>query len=1127
MKRMLRENWEFVKLPFAPEDELPASPPESAWTKVTVPHDWLVWNTKDLYENSLGWYRRRFSVSPEDERTLLYFEGVYMDVTVFVNGREAGQWKYGYSSFYFDVTDLVKPGDNELWLRVVHLAPNSRWYSGAGVFRPVWHIAKAETHFLPDSFAVKTEPAGEGGDFLLRFRTETSKPAHIRYTVFDAEGAAAARGEGASDEALELKIRGARRWSIEDPYLYTVETELLEGGEVKDKERFRIGLRTYRFTSDEGFFLNDKNVKLKGVCLHHDLGLLGAAYYSDAARRQLRLMRAMGVNAIRTSHNMPAPDFLDLCDELGFVVMDEFIDMWRKPKTTFDYARFYDEWHERDVASWIRRDRLHPSVVMWSIGNEIYDTHEGPEGMETMKQLMALVRKHDPEEHASYTLGSNYMTWENTQKCADVIKLIGYNYTEKLYRGHHEEHPEWMIYGSETGSTVQSRGIYHFPYELSVLADDDLQCSVLGNSTTSWGAKDIPFILEFEATTPFSAGQFVWTGIDYIGEPTPYHTKNSYFGMTDTAGLPKDSYYLFQAAWCPPEEKKVVHLYPYWDWNPGQPVDVLAASNAASIELFLNGKSEGRRELDPARGRVMAHWTLNYEPGVIEAVAYDEAGRVFGRTERRSFGDAAALTLEAESAELKPGELAYLTVGAEDASGLPVENANNEVFAEVEGPGRLLGLDNGDSADFDPYKTNQRRLFSGKMLAMVEPEGEGEITIRVSSPGLLPAEIKLKAGPGSYSPSLPEIRLEASPSQQVPIRKLELKTAASSVITPETAEFEIEAELRPANATFRDISWRVTNARGVDSLIAKGEAVPGETPKLRIKVSGDGEFTVRCLPKNGREHFAFISSLSFKAEGFGRLQLNPYEFISASSYTRKFGEIGNGNERGISTARDGRSWVAFEGLNFGEFGSDRVMLPIFSLSDENRYKLWRGIPGEAGSRLLVDETREIKSIWNTYQDMEFVLPERLCGVETLALEIEQKAHVKGLVFEKQEKAFATLRAAEADSIYGDQFTKDEAWVRGIGNNVSLIFNDMDFGETGSAALEVTGSSDLASNSIHLMFESGEGTVRELLEFPGPCREETKLFRFAEQKGLKRVTLMFLPGSEFDLASIRFLKADEA
>lgn len=335
-------------------------------------------------------------------------------------------------------------------------------------------------------------------------------------------------------------------WDVEDPYLYTLQAELLEDGQVIQSESLRVGFCSKEFTPQEGFLLNGRKLRLNGVCEHHDLGALGAAFSKEAMRRKFLKLRGMGVNALRTSHNMPAPEVMELADELGFLVIAEAFDMWEMPKTQYDYARFFVDWAGTDVRSWVRRDRSHVSLLMWSIGNEIYDTHASEHGQEITRRLVGYVREHDPRGNAPCTIGSNYMPWDGAQKCADITKMAGYNYAERYYERHHETYPDWVIYGSETASVVKSRGIYHFPLERSILTDEDEQCSSLGNSATSWGAANEEYCITMDRDTPWSCGQFLWTGFDYIGEPTPYQTKNSYFGQIDTAGIPKDAYSIYK-----------------------------------------------------------------------------------------------------------------------------------------------------------------------------------------------------------------------------------------------------------------------------------------------------------------------------------------------------------------------------------------------------------------------------------------------------------------------------------------------------------------------------------------------------------------------------------------------------
>ncbi|MBE0600740.1 MAG: DUF4982 domain-containing protein, partial [Firmicutes bacterium] len=826
---LLNDGWSFAK-------ESPR-----AFAPVEIPHDWLIADPKNLYQSGVGYYRRALDASSlkAGQRMYLYFDGVYMDSAVTVNGQPAGEWKNGSTPFYFDITDhLFSDQPNEILVRVNYQAPNARWYTGAGIYRNVYLLVKNARHFAPDGIYVTTHQ--QDGQWKYKAEAEVIAPDEaytVRHTLVEA------------DEAIIP-------WEPGNPRLYTLRSELLADGKISDTAYTRFGFRNLRYTADEGLFLNGKPLKVKGVCQHGDLGSLGGAVHRDALRRQLMLLQRMGVNAVRTAHNPPAEVLLELTDELGILVMSEITDVWRHAKTTYDYARFFDEWIERDVAAWVRRDRSHPSVILWSLGNEIHDTHlDAQAGANTVRYLMELVRRHDPDGHAPCTLCSNYMWWDNTHKSADVIKLIGYNYAEVLYAEHHAAHPDWIIYGGETASTVQSRGVYHFPLAEVLLADDDLQCSSLFNSFTSWGTKDLEAMILNDLRTPYSMGQFVWSGTDYLGEPTPYHTKNAYFGQADTAGFEKDSYYLFQAGWTDLQTRPVLHLLPYWDDSPGERIDVRVCTNAPEAELFLNGDSLGRRKLN---GRLLADWQVPYQPGVLMAVAYDHAGKVVKEAHRRSFGEADSLKLAEEAV----GELRLYTITALDAQGNPVENANSRVRVTVAN-GRLMALDNGDSTDFEPYQNiDHKRMFAGKLLAIV----------------------KANAG---QTPAVAAVFDDTD----IPVRKVELSREGNT----------ITATLLPSNATHTELIWRIADAVGIDSPIAALTVHP-DGRHATMTEKGDGVAYVRCMPTNGREHPAFISMLKVNIAGRGEVLLDPYTFIAGGLYSGSNRTLDNGIERGVATA---------------------------------------------------------------------------------------------------------------------------------------------------------------------------------------------------------------------------------
>ncbi len=1142
----LKYGWEFTKVPIVGE-VIPVEYEKAAFTEVVIPHDWMIGQAENLYENSVGWYRKTIEVTPETQKKyVLRFEGVYMDCTIFVNGVEAGGWKYGYTTFEVDITAFVQPGKNEILVKVVHQCPNSRWYTGAGIYRPVWLITREAVHFTADGIYVHTwkEKTSEQGGYgyHTEISAEVTLPAdtcleeyEVVYRLFDKSRNKVGEAVVSAEQTeADLFVENAAEWSLEEPDLYELQAELLnkKTGECLDKEVVSYGYRTLTFTCDKGFFLNGRHVKLNGVCLHHDLGCLGSAMNKSALRRQLLIMQDMGANAIRTAHNMPAVELMELADELGLLVLSESFDCWKKPKNPYDYARFFEEWVERDVANWIRRDRNHPSVIMWSVGNEIYDTHADERGQETLRMLMKLVAEHDPKGNALSTLGSNFMPWPNTQKCADIIKLMGYNYAEKLYEEHHAAHPDWMIYGSETSSIVQSRGVYHFPMAKEILADDDEQCSSLGNSITSWGAPGIEFCITKERDTEYSLGQFLWSGMDYLGEPTPYHGRNSYFGMVDTAGFEKDAFYMFQAGWQEYHTRPVVHIFPYWDFNPGQIIDVRVATNAPELELFFNGVSKGRVALDQKHGqKLTGDWQIPYAPGELYAVAYDENGKVIAEDRRKSFGDAAEIVLRADKTVISADdeELVFVTISMKDKDGNPVENANNRVRVQVSGAGMLAGLDNGDSTDRDQYQTESRQLFSGKLLAVVRSNGAaGEIRVRVSSEGLEAKELVIQAeedGRGSV-PALRNVyRLRENPANEikVPIRKIELVPEGPTVLTEDCMISRIKAVIYPADADAQELTWRVTDDAGVDSTFANIRWDKENSGEAAIEVKGDGAFRVRCMCKNGKNAYALISMLEYRAEGLGVRNLNPYEFLSASLCSATGGQIGNGNERGISTQRDGISWVAYDNLDFGEFGSDELEIPVFSFGGATPFTFWEGIPHAEGSRIIGTKDYTLPSVWNTYIPDTFKLNKRLRGITTFAVELDRKIHMKGFQFVKQEKAYAKLCAAEADTIYGDSYEKRGSGIYGIGNNVTLVFDGMDFGENYAKKLVICGKTPHEVNNIRLLTEWEDGRKeQESLEFPYAEEAVEITFAIAPKNGRARVSFVFLPGSAFDFDWVQFM-----
>jgi len=1127
--RLFNDNWLFAKA-----DANTGNADD--WQPVYIPHDWLIYDTKNLYESSVGLYKKDFEVAKGEQLFHIRFDGVYMDSSIYVNGAHVGDWKYGYSTFEFDITDFLRDGRNEIIVRVVYESPNSRWYSGAGIYRNVWLKTLNKTHIVSSGVYITPAKISDGiwevtVDSEINIAGGNS-PVKVRHTIHDPKGNAVAKrehgltcAEGFFHDSQTLKVDAPSLWHMDDTNIYTLKTEVYQENTLVHTEENNFGFRTIEFDPDIGFLLNGKRVKLQGVCQHHDLGALGAAMNLKALRRQLGLLKEMGANAIRTAHNMPDPLLMDLADRMGFLVVSEAFDMWELPKTSKDYARFFADWVEKDVASWVRRDRNHPSLIMWSIGNEIYDTHaDAKRGTELTQMLTSLVKKHDPKGHAPLTIGSNYLPWENTQKCADVVKLAGYNYADYLYNDHHKKYPDWIIYGSETCSVVQSRGIYHFPLSQSVLADDDEQCSSLGNSATSWGAKSTEACIISDRDAVFSVGQFIWSGTDYIGEPTPYHTKNSYFGQIDTAGFKKDSFYIFQSAWTDYRTNPMIHIFPYWDFSEGQTIDIRVVSNAPKVELFF-ADNEGQRSLgtfgiDHSKGeKIIGDWQLPYKKGTLLAVAYDPHGDVVARATRSSFGDVREIVLNPDKTSLMADgeDLVFVEISAVDENGMPVENANNRINISVEGAGYLTGLDNGDSTDYDQYKGSSKRLFSGKLLAIVASTLEaGEIKVTAESSGLPAKTLVLQSVAknvceGVSSTFVPNKK--SASNDEIPIRKIHLTGDRGNSLN----QISLKADVYPKNATYSELEWRVTDKAGIDSGIA-GLSANGDT--AQVTAIGDGDVYVRCAAKNGGDKIAFYAQLDFSFVGLGRAYLNPYGFISGGLYNRSNVELTNGNERGVATFRDDVSHVGFEGVDFGSVGADEVTIPIFTLNDEPfPIEVWEGMPDDTGSRKLDTFTYTSPSRWNTYVEETYKLPTRLKGITTICFVLHKKVHIKGFSFKKIEKAYEQLSAKDYSVIYGDSYKITQEAIEQIGNNVSIEFDGMDFSKTEATKLYICGRTPLNLNSIQVKFD--DSSAVQMVGFSKSLDFEVQEFTLQNVNARQKVSFIFLPGCNFDFKWFRF------
>lgn len=1187
MTNLFNDNWQFAELPlewnsmykneepvlFNPQDFYSKTDTLS-YKNVRIPHDWMIWHVKDLYKNSAGFYKKSFTLTKEEiyQRNLaIRFEGVYMNSAVWVNGKLAGEWKYGYGTFEFNITDLVQEGENLVQVIAVYQHCNTRWYSGAGIFRDVHFINKPSTFLTSDgtyivsraekedgkckwNVKISAEVAGNTEGYTVRTTIYDKNHKNINDSVPSVPAALTAeeteylhknvpvlQNYSISKAEQNYEISNPELWTLENPYLYTAVTELLDkDGKVVDSISENCGFKTARFNANEGFFLNGKHMKIYGSCHHHDLGGLGSAFDVNALRRQFNKLKEMGVNSVRCSHNPPPKAWMDLCDEMGLLVDDEAFDMWEKPKTQFDYGNYFHDWCEKDTVSWVRKDRNHPSLIMWSIGNEIYDTHMG-NGLETTKRLYSIVEKNDPEKNAQITIASNYMMSDGAQNCGKEIDTVGYNYLERLYDEHHEKYPEWKIYGSETSSTVQSRGIYHFPDTLKLVTFSDMQCSTLGNCTTTWGCANTQTVIANDRDCPFSAGQYIWTGWDYIGEPTPYHSKNSYFGQIDTAGFPKDTFYLYKSEWAYKNTKPFVHLLPYWDWNEGQLIDIKAYTNAESVELFVNGKSKGKIDIDHVHGKnPFGQWQVEYHKGEITAVAYDENGNKIAEETKKSFEDPSQIIMEGETA--KTGNLFFVDLSLADKNNIPVENARNYITVNVAGDAELVAMDNGDSTDYDEYvsdngKSHSRKLFSNKLVAIIRAKTEKSSFVVTAASEELPTK-SIKFDGEKWVEAAPFYSVKAE-EDFIPTRKIEISAEGSTFMNQNNKTITVHAKVLPENASIKDIEWNPVLKECVSSdyieiVSLEGKGTGNETAV--IKAACDGECILRLTANNGQKHNEVLSDLNFTVQGIGNPKLNPYKLIEACRFSEWDGERQKPVvtlESGISNRSMGSTWISFDKVDFGKEGADTIHIPIFSFDTELPVEVWDGKPGNGttrekttpsttGGHCLFKGTYKHSSVYNTYSENVFTLEKRLFGVHTISIVLPTELCFHGFYFDQTLKALSKLRALDADDVVGDSFIKAEAAVERIGNNVNLDFANMNFGENKATTITICGKSNTENNTINVKFFNEDGSVStQVIEFPHTEDYEEKSFNIQSVTGANKVSFVFLPGCNFDFKWFRF------
>ena len=776
---------------------------DSAWRMLNVPHDWAIegdfsasapsGNSGGALPGGVGWYRKSFEVAAADKGKLFYidFDGVYMNAKVWINGQLLGQRPYGYSSFRFDLTPHLKFGArNVVAVRVDNSdQPNSRWYSGCGIYRHVWlvktekiHVAHWGTHVVAEGNKVSVSVSIDNNTTSKQtvvVRNKIISPAGVQ--VASASKKLSLNPSAKSIRSLsQLKVSRPQIWSCETPYIYKVVTTIEQNGKVVDTYETPTGFRTFKFDAEKGFSLNGKSMKINGVCQHHDLGCLGAAVNEDALYRQLRILKEMGTNAVRCSHNPPAPELLAMCDTMGLIVMDESFDMWRRRKTKNDYARFFDQWAERDLTDLVLRDRNHPSILMWSIGNEVleqwssadadtlsaeqanlilnagHDASTLSHGTEMSvnsllcKNLCEIIRRLDNTR--PITAGCNEPDPKNHLFKSGALDIIGFNYHHQWVKDVPKNFPGKPFIFSESVSALQTRGFYMMPSDSVYKApiewwlpyqDPSFQCSAYDNMHASWSSTHEE-TWDVVKHNDFVGGQFIWTGFDYIGEPTPYGfpARSSYFGIVDLAGFPKDSYYMYQSEWT---DKQVLHLFPHWNWLEGQDIDLWCYyNNADEVELFINGRSQGvKAKKDDHEYHLM--WRVKFEPGEVKAVARKN-GKVVAEKTIRTSGAPAQLRMTSDRIRFgnnpNGDNLAFITVEVIDKDGNLCPRADDQVFFEVEG-GRIVGVDNGNPISMERFKDTKRKAFNGKCLVVVATDG-GDVTVRAKGYQLGGSEVMVK-----------------------------------------------------------------------------------------------------------------------------------------------------------------------------------------------------------------------------------------------------------------------------------------------------------------------------------------------------------------------------------------------
>jgi len=775
------------------------------WRKLDIPHDWSIegpFGEKEptggkggYVPTGIGWYRKHFRLpdSYKGKQITIEFDGVYENSEVWVNGHYLGKRPFGYISFYYDITPHLNFGGSENVVAVkVHNShqSNSRWYSGSGIYRHVWLLVTGDIHIAHWGTFVTT-PKVSQMSLLVRVKTIVRNEGKVAVSctlttnIIDKDGKMVGTVQGGADVAAngeheltqELTIENPNLWSVENPYLYTVHSKVRSGDKLVDEYDTPFGIREVVFDADKGCLLNGRHVKLNGVCLHHDGGCVGSAVPERVWERRLELLKEMGCNAIRTSHNPPAPEFLNLCDKMGFMVMAEAFDEWKVPKFQigpYGYAQYFDEWSERDVTSFVRRDRNHPSIVLWSAGNEVGDQTD-PNGEQTLKRLVGFFHREDPTRLV--TVGCDMISAEpkgTPKEFLELLDVVGYNYVarwrdraEKYYSIDRHDFPQRKIIGTENPSMGGLRGGYR---DLSP-----------GTGEHRRGLSEmitVEQLWRFTSTYDYVAGDFMWTGIDYLGE-SQWPSKNSSAGVLDTAGFRKDGFYFYQSQWT---DKPVLHIFPHWNWSgkEGQIVPVICFTNCDTVELFLNGKSFGvksyiypypgvqsttgewyfppRSRIPRTTGDLHLSWDVPYEPGTLKAVGTKD-GNVVSTAEVVTAGEPAAIGLFADQNTIAADgrDVANITVQILDSQNHIVPAASNDVTFEIQGEGKIIGVDNGRPDSHESFHADRRKAFNGLCLAIVQAKLKpGKIRLTARADGLKEAsiEIEVKSSPIAV-PTLP------------------------------------------------------------------------------------------------------------------------------------------------------------------------------------------------------------------------------------------------------------------------------------------------------------------------------------------------------------------------------------